>query len=95
MDCNSERAEKKIGDERRERIGLETRDSLEWWDQGTRARQFRATSSGSVGIRSGGSLLLLLMEEDMARGRLSALPSPRSASVGEVVGVRGGWWYLA
>ena len=40
-----ERVLKKKGEETRERIGLETRERVGWWHHGTRARQFKATSS--------------------------------------------------
>lgn len=63
---------KKIGDERRDRIGLEMRDRVGWYDRGTRARQFRATSSGIEGIRSGGSLLLVVEDMVGVRFRLRA-----------------------
>ena len=36
-------------------MGLETRERLGWCHLGIRAKQFKATSSGSVGIRTDGS----------------------------------------
>lgn len=51
----------------RERNVLETSERFGWWHRETRARQFRATSSGSDGINwvgvfdSGGSSLELVV----------------------------------
>lgn len=42
---------KRIGEERRVRMGLETRERVGCWDRGMRPRQFNATSSGRDGIR--------------------------------------------
>lgn len=51
---------KKRGDERTVRIGFDTRDRVGWWERGTRARQFKATSSGREGIRTGGSSVVVV-----------------------------------
>ncbi len=54
IDCvewRRERAVKKREEERREWIGFDTTERIGWWERGTRARQFNATSSGSEGIR--------------------------------------------
>jgi hypothetical protein len=51
---------KKRGDERTVRIGFDTRDRVGWWERGTRARQFKATSSGREGIRTCGSSVVVV-----------------------------------
>lgn len=57
---------KKRGDERTVRIGFDTRDRVGWWERGTRAKQFKATSSGREGISTGGaSLVVVVVAVDM------------------------------
>lgn len=42
---------KKRGEERREWMGFETKDSVGWCHRGIRARMFKPTSSGTDGIK--------------------------------------------
>lgn len=42
------------GEERSDRIGFDTTESLVWCQRGIRARQFKATLSGRDGIRTAG-----------------------------------------
>lgn len=67
MEWRRDRAVKKSGDERRARIDFDTRDRVGWWERGTRARQFKATSSGTgrEGIRTGGASLVVAAAADM------------------------------
>lgn len=68
MELRKERVVKKSGDERRERMGRETMERVGWYQRGTRAIQFKATSSGRDGIScaSAAELLCVVVVVDMA-----------------------------